>query len=37
MITRDVKKVFEEDCDEESLSSLSKAVDTVRKQVSYFV
>ncbi|CAO2842131.1 unnamed protein product [Amaranthus hypochondriacus] len=33
MITRDVKKVLEEDCDEESLSGLSKAVDTVRKQI----
>ncbi|PON52470.1 Polyribonucleotide nucleotidyltransferase [Parasponia andersonii] len=32
-ITQDVKRVFEEECDEESLKVLSKAVDTVRKKV----
>ncbi|GMN42544.1 hypothetical protein TIFTF001_011747 [Ficus carica] len=32
-ITQDVKKVLEEECDEESLKVLSKTVDTVRKQV----
>ncbi|KAJ8447223.1 hypothetical protein Cgig2_030454 [Carnegiea gigantea] len=33
-ITQDVKRALEEECDEESLKGLSKAVDTVRKQVS---
>ncbi|XP_021821379.1 polyribonucleotide nucleotidyltransferase 2, mitochondrial [Prunus avium] len=32
-ITQDVKKVLEEECDEESLRLLPKAVDTVRKKV----
>ncbi|KAK9117204.1 hypothetical protein Sjap_016151 [Stephania japonica] len=32
-ITQDVKKVFEEECNEESLKVLPKAVDTVRKGV----
>ncbi|KAJ8447222.1 hypothetical protein Cgig2_030453 [Carnegiea gigantea] len=32
-ITQDVKRALEEECDEESLKGLSKAVDTVRKQV----
>ncbi|KAI4348184.1 hypothetical protein L6164_008938 [Bauhinia variegata] len=32
-ISKDVKKVLEEECDEESLNVLSKAVDTVRKNV----
>ncbi|KAL7190353.1 hypothetical protein ACSBR2_022601 [Camellia fascicularis] len=32
-ITQDVKKVLVEECDEESLKVLSKAVDTVRKQI----
>lgn len=34
-ITQDVKKVLEEECDEESLRLLPKAVDTVRKKVSH--
>lgn len=34
-ITQDVKRVLEEECDEESLKVLSKTVDTVRKKVSY--
>lgn len=33
MITRDVRKTLEEECDEESLKVLPKTVDTVRKQV----
>ena len=33
-ITKDVKKVLEKECDEESLKVLPKAVDTVRKRVS---
>lgn len=33
MITQDVKSALEEECDEESLQGLSKAVDTVRKQI----
>lgn len=33
-ITQDVKRVLEEECDEESLKVLPKAVDTVRKMVS---
>ena len=33
-ITKDVKRVLEEECDEESLKGLSKTVDTVRKKVS---
>ncbi|KAJ4729261.1 Polyribonucleotide nucleotidyltransferase [Melia azedarach] len=32
-ITQDVKKTLEEECDEESLQVLPKAVDTVRKKV----
>ncbi|RWR91767.1 polyribonucleotide nucleotidyltransferase 2, mitochondrial [Cinnamomum micranthum f. kanehirae] len=32
-ITQDVKKTFEEECDEEGLKVLPKAVDTVRKQI----
>ncbi|KAM1075870.1 hypothetical protein PS2_023195 [Malus domestica] len=32
-ITQDVRKVLEEECDEESLKLLPKAVDTVRKKV----
>ncbi|KAL9247922.1 hypothetical protein vseg_021299 [Gypsophila vaccaria] len=32
-ITQDVKRALEEECDEESLKGLSKAVDTVRKQI----
>ncbi|GAB4849227.1 Polyribonucleotide nucleotidyltransferase 2, mitochondrial [Ancistrocladus abbreviatus] len=32
-ITQDVKKVLEDECDEESLKVLPKAVDTVRKNV----
>ncbi|KAI4350665.1 hypothetical protein L6164_005098 [Bauhinia variegata] len=32
-ISQDVKKALEEECDEESLKVLSKAVDTVRKNV----
>lgn len=36
-ITQDVKMALEEECDEESLQGLSKAVDTVRKQVGSFV
>jgi len=32
-IAQDVKKVLEEEGDEESLKVLSKAVDTVRKKV----
>uniref|UniRef100_A0A803MP82 polyribonucleotide nucleotidyltransferase n=1 Tax=Chenopodium quinoa TaxID=63459 RepID=A0A803MP82_CHEQI len=32
-ITQDVKKSLEEECDEESIQGLSKAVDTVRKQI----
>ncbi|KAG8384848.1 hypothetical protein BUALT_Bualt04G0161100 [Buddleja alternifolia] len=32
-ITQDVKKKFEEECDEEGLKFLSKTVDTVRKKV----
>ncbi|KAL3526075.1 hypothetical protein ACH5RR_014447 [Cinchona calisaya] len=32
-ITQDVKKVLEEECDEEGLKFLSKTVDTVRKEV----
>ncbi|XP_023531117.1 polyribonucleotide nucleotidyltransferase 2, mitochondrial [Cucurbita pepo subsp. pepo] len=32
-ITKDVKKVFEEECDEEGLKVLPKAVDSVRKKV----
>lgn len=32
-ITQDVKMALEEECDEESLQGLSKAVDTVRKQI----
>ncbi|EEF37688.1 polyribonucleotide nucleotidyltransferase 2, mitochondrial [Ricinus communis] len=32
-ITQDVKRTLEEECDEESLNVLRKAVDTVRKQV----
>ncbi|KAJ7974604.1 Polyribonucleotide nucleotidyltransferase [Quillaja saponaria] len=32
-ITQDVKRALEEECDEESLRVLSKAVDTVRKKV----
>ncbi|KAK9271978.1 hypothetical protein L1049_002347 [Liquidambar formosana] len=32
-ITQDVKRVLEEECDEESLKVLPKAVDTVRKKV----
>ena len=33
IITQDVRKALEEECDEESLKSLPKAVDTVRKKV----
>ncbi|KAH9617279.1 hypothetical protein KSS87_004504 [Heliosperma pusillum] len=33
MITQDVKRALEEECDEDSLKGLSKAVDTVRKQI----
>ena len=33
-IAQDVKRELEEDCDEESLRVLSKAVDTVRKEVA---
>ncbi|XP_074312378.1 polyribonucleotide nucleotidyltransferase 2, mitochondrial [Silene latifolia] len=33
MITRDVKRALQEECDEDSLKGLSKAVDTVRKQI----
>lgn len=33
-ITQDVRKVLEEECDEESLKLLPKAVDTVRKKVT---
>lgn len=32
-ITQDVKRVLEEECDEQSLKVLSKAVDAVRKKV----
>ncbi|GAB2230862.1 hypothetical protein Droror1_Dr00015157 [Drosera rotundifolia] len=32
-ITQDVKKALQDDCDEQSLSVLSKAVDTVRKEI----
>ncbi|XP_021725109.1 polyribonucleotide nucleotidyltransferase 2, mitochondrial-like [Chenopodium quinoa] len=32
-ITQDVKKSLDEECDEESIQGLSKAVDTVRKQI----
>ncbi|XP_058087858.1 polyribonucleotide nucleotidyltransferase 2, mitochondrial isoform X2 [Magnolia sinica] len=32
-ITQDVKKILEEECDEESLKVLPKAVDTVRKKI----
>ncbi|KAF8399732.1 hypothetical protein HHK36_015603 [Tetracentron sinense] len=32
-ITQDVKRVLEEECDEESLKVLPKAVDTVRKKI----
>ncbi|KAJ8623923.1 hypothetical protein MRB53_032453 [Persea americana] len=32
-ITQDVKKTFEEECDEEGLKVLPKAVDAVRKQI----
>ncbi|XP_057992147.1 polyribonucleotide nucleotidyltransferase 2, mitochondrial isoform X2 [Hevea brasiliensis] len=32
-ITQDVRRKLEEDCDEESLNVLPKAIDTVRKQV----
>ena len=32
-ITQDVRRVLEEECDEESLKVLPKAVDTVRKKV----
>ncbi|GAB2269457.1 Polyribonucleotide nucleotidyltransferase 2, mitochondrial [Dionaea muscipula] len=32
-ITQDLRRALEDDCDEESLKLLSKAVDTVRKQV----
>lgn len=31
-----MKKALEEECDEESLQVLPKAVDTVRKRVNYF-
>lgn len=34
-ITQDVRKALEEECDEESLRLLPKAVDTVRKKVSH--
>jgi len=34
-IGKDVRKVFEEEGDQESLSILPKAVDTVRKKVSF--
>lgn len=33
MITQDVKTALEEECDKDSLQGLSKAVDTVRKQI----
>lgn len=33
-IAQDVKRELEEECDEESLRVLSKAVDTVRKEVA---
>lgn len=33
-IAQEVRKVLEEECDEESLKVLPKAVDTVRKKVS---
>lgn len=34
-ITQDVRKALEEECDDESLRLLPKAVDTVRKKVSH--
>lgn len=34
-ITQDVRKALEDECDEESLRLLPKAVDTVRKKVSH--
>ncbi|RVX08815.1 Polyribonucleotide nucleotidyltransferase 2, mitochondrial [Vitis vinifera] len=34
LITQDVKRALEEECDEESLKVLPKVVDTVRKEVS---
>lgn len=34
-ITQDVRRTLEEECDEESLKVLPKAVDTVRKRVSH--
>lgn len=33
-ITQDVKKILEEECDEEGLKYLSKTVDNVRKKVN---